>query len=836
MGEQKQTEVKKKKPTKKKKTKIFKVIYITLLILILSAFAIGSGIIMAMVKTAPELNIDTFLSDKETSILYDNSGHKMDEYISEQRRIAITIDKAPENLKNAFISIEDERFKTHHGIDFKRLVGSQIQNVKILTKMSKGSVAGASTITQQLVKYKLFLEESLNNRISIKRKVQEMYLALEIEKKLSKDQILEAYMNTIFLGRNSHGVEAAANLYFNKSVSDLSLKQCAFLAGAAQNPSLSYGNAYAAFEKGEPFDSPRTKLVLGKMLETGAINQADYEKALAEPLTFTFSEKPLNKMKYEWFSRTVVNEVKKDLMKTYGITEGEALERLNNGGLQIHTTMDTRIQESTQTIIDKSLPSYKELQAAAVIVDYIKGEVKAIVGGRGEQPALAYNRAASNEYLRAPGSSIKPLTVYAPAIDTKKLTAGSVLEDAPFPKNIGTKYTKPGEKVWTPNNWDFKFSGYTTIRDAVKFSKNAIAAKVVDQIGLQTSVKYGEKFGLQLDSTDKSALSAISLGQLDGGDYKGTNPITMAQAYGTFGNQGMMTKARTYLKVTDKSGKVILEPKFESTQILSPQAAYIMWDLLKEPVYGAGGTGPAAKFGDMPVRGKTGTSENYKDISFAGLTPYYSGYVWMGYDDYRELDRSIRSSSNTAALWSKIMKEAHKGLAVKDLQRPNGIISVSISRDSGTLPTELTKRDPRGYRIYSELFISGSQPTTLDDIHVEAEVVKGADGKYYLATEFTPKDKIEKRVFIKREHKYDVKLGDDEYVLPTEKDPYIPPVDKPTEGDGDEPGNDPGDGDAGNTPGTGGNGNNPGTGGTGGTGGNPSNPGTPGTPTTPSNP
>jgi penicillin-binding protein 1A len=181
----------------------------------------------------------------------------------------------------------------------------------------------------------------------------------------------------------------------------------------------------------------------------------------------------------------------------------------------------------------------------------------------------------------------------------------------------------------------------------------------------------------------------------------------------------------------------------------------------------------------MPVRGKTGTSENYKDISFAGLTPYYSSYVWIGYDDYRELDGNIRGSNNSASLWSKIMKEAHKDLPVKDIQKPEGIVTAYVSKDSGNLPTELTKRDPRGNRSYSELFISGTQPTTLDTIHVEAEVVKGENGKYLLATEFTPKDKIEKRVFIKREHKYDVKLADDEFVLPTEKDPYKP-EEKPT--------------------------------------------------------
>lgn len=775
MGENRQTEGKNKKPMKKKKKKFFKILYILLLLVILTSIAVGGGIFLAVIKTAPKLEVNNFLKVRETSILYDNAGQKMDEYISEQRRIAITLDKAPEDLKDAFVSIEDERFKSHHGIDYRRLAGSTLKNVKVLVGMAQGSYEGASTITQQLVKYKFFLQESLDNRLSFKRKIQEMYLAIEIEKKLSKDQILEAYMNTIFLGGDSHGVEAAANMYFNKSVSDLTLKQAAFLAGAAQNPSLSFTMARTASETKQPFDSPRTKAVLGKMLETGAITQGEYDTAMAENLTFTFSEVSIDKMNYEWFSRPVVEQVKKDLMKVYGYTEAEAYEHLNSGGLQIYTTMDKNIQDSTQKVINESFPNYKDLQASAVVVDYLKGEVKAIVGGRGEQPALSYNRAASDNFLRSPGSSIKPLTVYAPAIDSKKITAGSVFEDAPIPKNVGSKYAAPGAEPYSPTNLPNKYAGYITLRDAVRYSKNTISVKIDDEIGLQTAVKYGEKFGIHLDNTDKTSISALALGQLDGGDLKGTNPLALAQAYGAFGNQGMMSKARMYTKVTDKSGKVLLEPKFESTQVISPQTAYIMYDLLKEPI---AGTGPGAKFGDMPVRGKTGTSSDFKDISFAGLTPYYSAAVWIGYDNYKELDSGVRGSNNSATLWGKIMKPIHEGLQSKDIQKPEGIVNAYVSKDSGKIPTELTKRDPRGNRAYSEMFIEGTQPTTLDDVHVELEVTKGADGKYYLATEFTPKDKVEKRVFIKRENKYNVKLEDDAYLAPTEKDP-TKPEDKP---------------------------------------------------------
>ncbi|ARC84522.1 penicillin-binding, 1A family protein [Clostridium argentinense CDC 2741] len=770
MSEKKKGDGKKKRSRKKTRSKIFKGIYITLIIVLLGSIAIGAGVGYGIIKTAPEIDVQKFLEVEETSTIYDNKGILMDEFNTPEKRISVSIDKVPKILKDAFISIEDERFYSHKGIDFRRLGGAFIADVKIALGLSDGSLQGASTITQQLVKYRYFLEDSLNNRTSIKRKVQEMYLAYKLEKQyLTKEQILESYMNTIFLGGSAHGIEAASKMYFSKSVDKLTIKQAAFIAGAAQNPSVSFANAFRNYKENTPFDSPRTKTVLEKMLETGAINQGEYDQAMAEDLLFNFSLKSNNKMNYEYFSRPVIEEVVKDLMSVYGYNKEKAYDELMYGGYRVYTTMDKALQDEIQKVIDDengeliSPYANPNLQASAVIMDYKSGEVKCIIGGRGDQPANSYNRAASENFLRAPGSSLKPLTIYAPAIDSQKLTAGSAFEDAPVPTEMGSKYGNP---PYDPKNSPDMYRGYVTMRDSIRVSANTIAVRIGDAIGLDLASEYGTKFGIHLDDDDKNSMSALALGQLDGGALNGTNPLALSSAYGAFGNNGIVTKPKLYTKVVDRNGKTILESKPESNKVISPETAYIMFDMLKEPIIG---TGPSANFGNMPIRGKTGTSSDSKDLWFTGLTPYYSCAVWMGNDDYTPVEGM--NSDNPSALWGRIMAIAHRDLPYKEIDRPAGVINVDVSRDSGTLPTDLSYRDPRGDRVYSELFISGTQPTTLDDIHVEADVVKGADGRYYLPSENTPKERIERRVFITRDYSPSVYLQDSQWVLPTEKDP-----------------------------------------------------------------
>lgn len=805
----KPTTQKKKKGTGKKVFKSF--IFAFLLIFLIASVATG-GVVLAMIKTAPSLDINEFLKLDELTTLYDSTGKLMDENIAPERRINISINNVPKTLKDAFISIEDSRFDTHSGIDLKRLAGAVFSDIKIKISGSNQSLQGASTITQQLVKYRMFLEDSMENRTSPKRKIQEMALAMQLEKVLSKPQILEAYMNTIFLGGNAHGVEAAAQQYFGTSITKLTLKQSAFIASAAQNPSNSYSLSYKSHKNKEIFVSARTKAVLENMYKFEKITKEQFDLAMAEDLKFTFSIKDSNKMNYESFSRPVVVQVAEDLMNRYNISKEEAYSQLMYNGLKIYTTMDRAMQDASQILIDdpvqsnkkngydyifprdsKLKPKQTDIQASCVIMDYHTGEVKTIIGGRGIEGPMSFNRAASIDFLKAPGSSIKPLTVYSAAIDSKLATASTIIEDSPVPEDIGKKYGAPGAPPYNPKNSPDKYRGYLTLRDCLKYSINVAAVKLEDMISLKTGASYGEKFGLQLDKTDKGSMAALALGQLDGGEYEGTNPLTMAAAYGVFGNNGLRTNPRLYTKVVDRTGKVILETKFQTKPVLSPQSAYLMYDLLSGPV-SSGGTGPSANFSDMPVRGKTGTSSDSKNLWFVGLTPYYSAAVWIGTD---KGDKKIEGmGSNTAALlWGKIMKTAHTALPVKNVERPAGISSYTVSKDSGDIPTDLTFRDPRGNRSYSELFINGTQPTTLDSIHVEAQVTKDpTTGKYVLISEFTPLDKIETKVFIRRTYTPTVFLADSPYVLPIAVDtfskeiivpPVITPVTPPIEGDPD---------------------------------------------------
>ncbi|MBU3190939.1 transglycosylase domain-containing protein [Clostridium bowmanii] len=797
MNDKETTQKKKKKRTGKK---VFKTLVFTILFIALITIVAMGGVVLAMIKTAPDLDINAFLKLDEPSILYDNSGKYMDEYITSEKRINISINNVPSILKDAFTSIEDSRFDTHSGIDLKRLGGAIFNDVKIKLKGSDESLQGASTITQQLVKYRMFLEDSIENRTSIKRKVQEISLSLQLEKVLTKPQILEAYMNTIYLGGNANGVEAAAQQYFGKSIGKLSLKQSAFIASAAQNPSLSYSLAYKASKTKAVFSSNRTKAVLETMYKYGKIDKKQLDSAMAEELKFKFSTKNANKMNFEAFSRPVILQVTEDLVKTLNISKEEARSMIMYDGLKITTTMDRALQNKSQTLIDDPIQPGKtnsydyifprdsnlklkqaDIQASCVIMDYHTGEVKTIIAGRGDEGPMSYNRAASNDFLKAPGSSIKPLTVYSPAIDSKIATASTIIEDSPVPEAIGKKYVAPGKASYDPRNSPDKYRGYLTLRDCLKYSVNVAAVKLEDMISLKTGVSYGEKFGLQLDETDKTSMSAMALGQLDGGSYRGTNPLTMAAAYGVFGNNGMRTTPRLYTKVVDRSGKVLLATKFEAKSVLSPQSAYIMYDLLQGPV-SPGGTGTNAVFGNMPVRGKTGTSSDSKNLWFVGLTPYYSAAIWIGTDNGSKI-QDMGSNTAAALLWGKIMKEAHTTLPVTNVQRPAGISSYSVSKDSGDIPTELTYGDPRGNRAYSELFIDGTQPTTLDSIHVLAKVTRSPSGNYVLISDFTPAEKIETRIFIRRDNP-NANLEDSDYVLPTAVDNFsqqivVPPVTVP---------------------------------------------------------
>lgn len=800
------TENKKSRTKKKKKFKALKIILITILTIVLFITVAAAGLALAMIKTAPELDINQIKSLNQASVIYDDKGNTIDTIITDKKKTVIKYKDMPKDLINAFVSIEDERFFQHKGIDPKRIIGVFFIDAKnILT--GSNQLQGASTITQQLLKNTIFDTDTKNldsksiMERKIRRKVQEIYLAPKLENLIGKTAVLEAYLNTIYLGGRAIGVEAAAQQYFHVNAKDLTLVQCAFIAGLPQSPSVYYPYSRTSIKDPSKYKN-RTKSVLAKMKDNGYITESQYKAAISEidipresvtkdDKAATLGKSVLGKAtsnndryNFEWFSRPVVSEVKKDLKEKYHYSDDEIDNLLANGHLKIHSTMDKDLQIATQNIIDdgnnlrvsssKDEKGIIQPQASAVLVDYHTGEVKVLVGGRGEQPAMSYNKAYD---ARVPaGSSIKPLTVYGPAIDTKIATAATVLEDSPLSDNMGRRYN--GGNSWNPKNAPNRYSGYLNMRNGIKDSVNIYAIKMEDKIGLETGAAYGEKFGLTLNKTDKNSIAALALGELN----HGTNTYTMANAYGVFGNNGLYTKPRLYTKVEDRTGKVILETKIDTDKVLSPQAAYIMYDLLKEPV--RGGTAARANLSyksDITLAGKTGSTTNFKNLWFCGLTSYYSGAVWIG----NKNDQKIYSS-DAAYIFGKIMNEAVKNLPNKNIASPSGITSAAVDMVSGLRPTELSYMDPRGSMVYTELFIEGTVPTTYDDIHVQANI-NANNGK--LATASTPANLIQSRVFLRRDYTPSVYLEDQKYVLPKALDDTtitIPTTPDENPGEGNE--------------------------------------------------
>lgn len=769
---------KSKKPKKSKsklkkflKTSLFIVVF---LILTLGVTAAGYGI--AIIRSTPPINVDLVKSVSQGAIFYDKNGEKNDNLKTGIDREQVKSEDIPKELKDAFVSIEDERFYEHQGIDVKRIFGALIHDIEYFITR-KGGLHGASTMTQQLLKNTILL----NEKSKIERKVKEIYLALQLEKQLSKDEILTCYLNTIPLGGTVYGVQAASERYFKKSVSELNLIECAYIAGVTQSPGL-----YDAFNPRHKDDPSiyikRTKTVIGKMFELGKITQEEKDQAISDldngKLVFEYSA-PNSKLNYEDYNRAALDQVKNDLKEKLKYSDEEVNKLVNQGGLHIYTNMDQELQNEVQEVVnDRSnlgisgkdtvdKDGVLELQAAATIVDPKTGEVKALVGGRGDRPAMSNNFAYST--LKSVGSAVKPLSVYAPAIDLKLMNPGSVFDDAPLTpaeiKRMGNNF----------QNQSRNFSGYLTMDKALAVSNNVYAVKTVDKIGAKNALAYGERFGLKYGEGSRESMSALALGEFynkNGED--GGNTFLLASAYGAFANGGVLVEPMLYSEVKDASGKVLLKAEPTKTQVVSPETAYIIYDMLK----GSSASTGTGKVKNIPTAVKTGTTTGNKNYWASGLTPYYSGAVWIGYD---KNPRAMSGSSTATAgkLFGKVMNPAHKGLDGKDIPMPKGVIKSSVCMDSGSNPTSLCSSDPRGSRVKSFLMVAGSQPKDLCTVHVTAEVNK-VNGK--LANDKTPAALRESRVFIKKENPNPA-TADYKYVLPTQQDdmsavpePEVPPT------------------------------------------------------------
>ena len=766
----------------------------TLLVVMVGSVYAGS-IVLGIAKSAPEADIEKFLALSAQSVLLDDQEAVMDTVISNEVRIPIQLAEMGQTVQNAFVSSEDERFFDHKGVDIKRTIG--VTAKYLWSKVVGGNYSqGGSTMTQQLIK-NTFLTSAKEES----RKIKEMYMALQIEKEVPKEKILETYLNSIFLGGRAYGVEAAARQYFSKSAKDLTVIEAAYLAGVTPAPSEFY--AFSEENLADPSSiENNTKTVLDQMAKNGYITEAELQQYRDEitnnGITFTYTTLANGgKYNYEYFTRPAVLQVTQDLMDKLGLTEEEANEKILMGGLKIYTTMNRSMQEYSEGVIsdpdnylfEESIDANNivQPQVATVITEPATGHIKTVVGGRGEQVIGGPNRAVSSNFLRAVGSSTKPLTVYAPGIDKKIFDAATVFEDSPLSKEQRVEYFagdsgSDASDPRYPGNAYFSWMGYVNVRDALEVSSNLVAIKAAMLVGSDVSKEYAEKFGFVLPPEEYRGLSMYALGQyanIDGKD--GANPLIMASAFGSFANNGFKNKSVYYTKVVDPAGNVVLENQPAGEQVVQPGTAYIMWDLLKSVV---DHSVPGNEWSDdIQVAGKTGTTSDNRELWFVGTTTRYSAAIFIGHDDHSKvIDANsgglLGSTRGTATVFRKIMEFAHEGKEAVEPAVPDSIVEVAVSHDSGTLPTSLTRNDPRGDRTVYEYFFKDRVPTEFDNVHVAVEVNR-LTGK--LATSRTPSYLRVRRVYIVRDYEPEVPLEDDEYVLPRAFDDYVvPPVTKPT--------------------------------------------------------
>ncbi|CDF58360.1 transglycosylase domain-containing protein [Thermobrachium celere] len=695
---------------KKGNSKIYKNILLVLLVIVLLSAAATIGAVIKIVSDAPEIDVNILDNLKQSVEFYDKDGNPIANLHTGENRKIVSLKQIPKHLQYAYVSIEDERFFKHHGIDIKRIFGAMFANIK-----SRSKAQGGSTITQQLVRNYALTQEK-----SYVRKIQEMYLAVQLERKLSKDQILEAYLNTIYLGPNVYGVQQASRYYFDKDVEDITIAEAAFIAAITQNPGIY--NPYSKKNKENPDNYlGRQRIVLKKMYENGYISEQEYQKALSEDLVAALNKPKTrlsnNYMKYHWFIEAAIDEIAKDLSDKFKLDEKDARQKLISGGYKVYLTMDARLQEKAQEILNderfyKGIPvkidqtKLKENespkpnpQAAAVVMD-INGEVRAIIGGRGNLGAGAFNYATDG--IRHPGSSIKPLAVYAPAIEKQVITASTVINDSDSDEEaneIKNKY-----RGWFPDNYDRRFRGPVTVRYGLQESLNTIAAKILNRVGLDTSYNYLiNKFDLaNIDKKDKYMPAALALGQTL------ASPIEMASAYTAFANNGIISHPIFYTKVEDRTGSIVLEKKPIQKRAISEETAFIMNQLMQNVV--KAGTAQAANLGAMPAGGKTGTTSNNEDGWFVGFTPYYTCAIWIGKSGPEVKYISVKSKFATP-IWKAIMLEAHRGLPIKQFIKPEGVVAATICSHSRKLATDTCPSK------YVEYFISGTEPIETCDVH-----------------------------------------------------------------------------------------------------------------------
>lgn len=760
---------------KRARVSFIRVLFVSLIALCIAVTCLGVGSFRGVIDTAPDVDDIDIMPLGYATFLYDDAGNQIRKLAApDSNRLPVTLDQIPVDLQHAVVAIEDERFYEHNGIDVKGILRA---GMKALTTGDFSE--GASTITQQLLKNNVFTnwtsESTQLERFT--RKIQEQYLAVQVEKKTDKDTILENYLNTINLGAGSYGVQAAARQYFDKDVWDLNLSECATLAGITQNPT-----------KFNPIINPdsnrkRRKEVLQHMLDQNYITQDQYDETLADDVYSRIQaaqekNSSTENTVYTYFEDELTDQIINDLMNIKGYTKKQATNLLYSGGLKVYTTQDSKIQnildeeyadpsnypdtvqyeldyaltvtdpdgnpvnyskemlqlyfqnedpdfdllfdspEDGQTYVDKYKASIlangskvlaervnfaPQPQSSMSVIDQHTGYVKALIGGRGEKTAsLTLNRATDT--TRQPGSTFKIVSTYAPALNEKGMTLATTFEDEPYEYPDGSPV----------NNATRSYNGTTTIRTAIQNSINVVAVKCLEKVTPKLGLKYLDNFGFTTlahgTEADKDAngnvWSDANLATALGGITRGVTNVELCASYAAIANDGNYIKPIYYTKILDHNGNILIENTAAERSVIKESTAFLLTSAMEDVV--KQGTGTACQLDNMPVAGKTGTTEAYNDLWFVGYTPYYTCAVWSGYDNNEKLPDYARNFHK--ALWKKVMTRIHEGLPSKEFEKPASVEKLSVCEKTGLLPRA-------GCPVITEYFDVGTMPTEYCDQH-----------------------------------------------------------------------------------------------------------------------
>lgn len=703
-----------------------KIILIALVILVVVGAGVTIGLLYGLWGDDLKINLSELVL-KQNSVIYDTDGNVIAELTGDENRKIITLEEMSPYLPKAYIAIEDERFEKHHGVDIKR-TGAAI--LSFITHGGKSTAGGGSTITQQLVK-NITQDKESSGIDGVIRKLKEWAKAYQVENELSKDQILELYLNLIFIGgknQDNRGVEIASEYYFNKSAKDLSIAQCAFLAGINHSP-----NRYNPYFGSDPTEkiAKRTKTVLLQMKKLEYINQEEYDTAVAEVEAGFKFENGAKGNVYSSHTDALIDQLITQIMEEKEISKDAATTYLYSSGLKIYSTQVSSIQTVMEEEAKKSKYNLKSkkntnedgsavlAQGAAVVIDPKTGNVVGAVGQLGEKTtSRGLNRIKS---LRQTGSSIKPLADVLPGVEEGIVTPATIYAD------LATTFGKDYE----PQNYN-KFTGLRTVRTAVTTSQNIPFVKIMAELTPQKSIEYMKKMGISslVTAKENKEHNDENLALAIGGMTYGVSPLEMAAAYATVANDGTYIEPTFYTKVEDSNGKVVLEPGQKTEKVCSAETAYIVKSVMLSVVEGAdsyAGTASYCGLSGIDVAAKTGTTNSSKDRWLCGFTNYYACAAWYGFDDPERI--SFPGTNPAGQLFSGIMKEIHKGKEDSLFAEPENIVHAKVCRTSGLLATN------KCTNTYSEVFVKDHLPETCD-AHQSQYTICTESGK--LANEFCP--------------------------------------------------------------------------------------------------